>query len=141
MAIFISPDAAADYMLAGKATFTVKSTATGIHYTFRMEKAEDRNMWFVSLLTLGDTYTYMGVVDGYPLSFRRTRRSNYLETSKTVRVFRWCFGNVVLQRRFPQNLEVRHEGSCGKCGRPLTRPDSIDRGIGPECAKRLCEAA
>lgn len=141
MAIFISPDAAADYMLAGKATFTVKSLASGEHYTFRMEKLEDKDLWFVSLLTLGDTYTYMGVVDGYPLHFRLTKKSNYTESCKTVKVFRWCLGNVVLLRRFPNNLEVRHEGTCGKCGRALTRPDSIDRGIGPECAKRLCEAA
>lgn len=141
MAIFVSPDAAADYVLAGKAKFTVKSLVTGDHYTFRMEKADDKDLWFVSLLTLGDTFTYMGVVDGNPLGFRLTRKSQYREDSTPVRVFAWSFGNVVLRRKFPDNLEVRHEGSCGKCGRPLTRPDSIDRGIGPECAKRLCEAA
>ena len=25
-------------------------------------------------------------------------------------------------------------GACGRCGRPLTVPSSIDRGIGPDCA-------
>lgn len=31
-------------------------------------------------------------------------------------------------------LECREESRCGRCGRQLTDPVSIDRGIGPECA-------
>lgn len=145
--IFSDPHAAAEYVLAGHATFTVKSLATGEHYTFRMKRAEDdhensRPLWFVSVLTLGDVYTYMGVVDGNPLRFRLTKKSFYTMGSPVIRAFEWSFGNVVLRRRIPVNLEVRHEGTCGKCGRALTHPNSIDRGIGPECAKQLaCEAA
>jgi hypothetical protein len=30
-------------------------------------------------------------------------------------------------------LEVWHEGRCGRCGRALTVPESVERGIGPEC--------
>lgn len=33
----------------------------------------------------------------------------------------------------PAGLEAREESRCGCCGRPLTDPVSIDRGIGPEC--------
>jgi hypothetical protein len=28
-----------------------------------------------------------------------------------------------------------HEGKCGRCGRLLTVPSSIESGIGPECSK------
>jgi len=35
------------------------------------------------------------------------------------------------------NLEIWHEGRCGCCGRKLTVPESIDRGIGPVCWDRL----
>lgn len=31
----------------------------------------------------------------------------------------------------------RELGHCGVCGRTLTDPDSIDRGIGPVCAERM----
>ena len=33
----------------------------------------------------------------------------------------------------PPSLEVHEEERCGKCGRQLTDPVSIERGIGPEC--------
>lgn len=145
MAIFISPDAAADYMLAGRAVFTVKSLATGEHITYRIARPENRDVWFVSVLMDkfhgGQAFEYLGMLSGSPLEFRLTRKSPFPVDNQLVKVFKWCFGNIVLLRRFPKQLEVRHEGSCGKCGRPLTRPDSIDLGIGPECRKRLCEAA
>lgn len=32
-------------------------------------------------------------------------------------------------------VEVWHEGSCGRCGRKLTVPSSIETGLGPECAE------
>lgn len=38
-------------------------------------------------------------------------------------------GRDVLGRQ----LEVWHEGRCGRCGRKLTVPESIAAGIGPEC--------
>jgi hypothetical protein len=34
-------------------------------------------------------------------------------------------------------VEVWHEGTCGKCGRALTVPSSIENGLGPECIKSL----
>ncbi|MCH9729159.1 MAG: hypothetical protein K0U84_05675 [Actinomycetia bacterium] len=30
-----------------------------------------------------------------------------------------------------------HSGNCGFCGRKLTDPASVERGIGPECLKKL----
>ena len=34
----------------------------------------------------------------------------------------------------PKTVEVWHEGICGRCGRKLTVPESVERGLGPECA-------
>ncbi len=31
----------------------------------------------------------------------------------------------------------RRTGNCGCCGRPLTAAESVDRGIGPICAKKF----
>ena len=36
-----------------------------------------------------------------------------------------------------KSLEIWHEGRCGRCGRKLTVPSSIESGIGPECASKL----
>jgi hypothetical protein len=33
-------------------------------------------------------------------------------------------------------VEMYHMGACGRCGRPLTDPESIQRGLGPICASK-----
>jgi hypothetical protein len=33
-------------------------------------------------------------------------------------------------------MELWHEGRCGKCGRALTVPESIESGLGPVCESR-----
>lgn len=37
-------------------------------------------------------------------------------------------------------VEVWHEGKCCRCGRKLTVPESIESGIGPECAGKMAGA-
>jgi len=34
------------------------------------------------------------------------------------------------------NIQIYHEGRCARCGRALTDPASIKRGLGPECYKK-----
>lgn len=34
-------------------------------------------------------------------------------------------------------VEIWHEGKCGRCGRQLTVPESIESGFGPECVKMI----
>jgi hypothetical protein len=40
-------------------------------------------------------------------------------------------------QELPGGYKIHHEGRCGKCGRLLTVPESVETGIGPECAKRM----
>ena len=37
----------------------------------------------------------------------------------------------------PANVEINHEGRCGRCGRALTVPESVASGIGPESALKM----
>lgn len=37
-------------------------------------------------------------------------------------------------------LEEKRAHACAICGRPLTDPDSIARGVGPECAGKAGQA-
>ena len=48
----------------------------------------------------------------------------------------WCAKQLlryVNDQMLPEGLEAFEENSCGRCGRALTDPVSIERGIGPEC--------
>jgi hypothetical protein len=138
-------DNAADvktYTLAGHATLTLTSQRTGARYTYKVSRAKDgpreqyKDLWFVGLLTGPDNesdYSYVGVING---TFKLTGKSRYKEDSVPVRAFRY-FWQHVDAGRMPPEVEVRHAGTCGRCGRKLTVDESIDRGFGPECIGKM----
>ena len=131
------------YALAGHATLTMSSLKTGARYTFKISQAKDRetgkpqdNLWFVGLLAGPDNesdYQYVGMLNG---TFRLTAKSKFGPESTPVRAFQF-FWKHVSAGQMPPQMEIRHEGSCGRCGRKLTVPESIDRGIGPECMHKM----
>lgn len=44
--------------------------------------------------------------------------------------------NALLDERFDIPVQIFHTGYCGKCGRKLTTPQSIQTGLGPTCQSR-----
>lgn len=137
---FLLPELAREFMLAGNARLTLKSIMTSKHYTYRIRK-KDEDFWFVSVLTQGDNdtgYTYLGIITkhGYFLG----RKSDFTQSSKCHVAFNW-FWQHLARGRIPEQLEVWHEGRCGRCGRTLTVPESIESGFGPECRAVRRQAA
>lgn len=138
-----------DFVRAGRAVFTVQSV-TGQYYTYRVKAKDFRDgtgtRHFVSLLTGPDNlrdYTYMGMLSSplvdatgqRPPHVILTRKSTMLPMSAPVRVFNWAMRVLAGTTPLPPGYQIRHEGRCGRCGRTLTVPASLDRGIGPECAQ------
>ena len=81
----------------------------------------------------GDQWRYLGVVDFPRRALRLTPKSNFSDASQSYLALRWL---IQLAEFNPAVVEVMHDGRCGRCGRPLTHPDSIQAGIGPICAQR-----
>jgi hypothetical protein len=132
-----TPDQALQFILAGKATFTVKSEATGEHLTFQVrnwKKAKHGTLHFVSVRT-GNDFASIGAVRDRN-SFSLGNRADLPYDDKRVRGFRYVFEHLQ-NNRIPPKCEIWHEGTCGRCGRALTHPDSIASGIGPECASKM----
>lgn len=132
------------FMLAGNATFTLVSKKTGVRYTFNVSAGKNANTkgrFFVSYLTgpdNGSDYTYLGMVaDG---KFRLTKASKLALDSAPVKAFGYSFLNLLAQGTAP-GVDIWHEGRCGRCGRPLTVPSSIELGLGPECAGKALKTA
>jgi hypothetical protein len=132
-----------DFFIGGKAIFTVKN-ASGQHYTFKIRKPRPETPFFVSLLTGPDntsSYTYLGLYNPDTLTIRLTSKSKYAEDSTPVKVIRWAINKVALANGevpvLPEGYAIQHEGRCCRCGRRLTHPESIETGIGPECAGRI----
>lgn len=124
------------FVTAGRAVFTV-SNDKHEHYTYKVSKKKDQDLWFISLLTGPNNrndYTYMGVLgDGV----RITKKSKYTIDSKPVKVFNWALKVIAGAKALPNGYDIQHEGICGRCGRELTHPESISSGFGPECIKRI----
>ena len=142
----VNAASARDFILAGNATFTLRSLKTGNRYTYKVEIDPRPGpgkpvMWFAMLLTGPENtsdYTYIGAIftqaDG-TLRFRTTSASKMPATSTPVVAFAWAFGSIIRGQE-PKNAEIWHVGRCGRCGRVLTVPESVALGIGPECARR-----
>ena len=123
------------FMLAGKSTFTLKNVKSGNHLTYSVSKKENKNIWFVKS-KFGYDFKYIGYINSRGL-FSITRKSWNTDSINTA-VF-LSFFRYIKCNRTPNGLELWHEGRCGRCGRKLTDPASIEAGFGPECIKLVQE--
>lgn len=119
----------AEFLFAGKAEFTLQSKASGQHYTYKITQSPDAQMFFVALLQDGRKQ-YAGCIPANARTqFRSTRGSKVSRDHVAVKGIEWFLRNLGSDQ-----VELHHCGKCGRCGRKLTNPESIARGIGPECA-------
>lgn len=128
-----------DFILGGNATFTVQNPK-GEHYTFKVRQPKPDQPFFVSLLTGPDnvnSFTYLGILFGDTGDFILTRKSTMTPASLPIRVINFALRCLWGKQVLPEGYQIRHEGKCGCCGRKLTTPESLDRGIGPECIKKF----
>lgn len=127
------------FLFAGKARFTLVSTKTGTRYTYRVTKAEnDEGPWFVSVLTGSDNefdYSYMACI--FPDNRGRlvhTRKSRITSDAPSAKALAWYLHHLATGSDSIEAVEFHHAGACGRCGRTLTDPESIETGLGPVCA-------
>ena len=137
------PETIRTFALAGNAILTVASRRTGVRFTYRIRAPfeggafkVEQSVRFVAVLTGADNandYTYLGTLqEGV---YHHGRKSRIGEEAPSAAAFRW-FWRVLDSGRIEQ-CEVWHEGRCGKCGRKLTVPESVARGLGPDCAAMM----
>lgn len=145
------------FFTAGKCTFTVKVPADfagrnegcNLHYTYKIIQSEPSQKYpkpahFVKLLSGPDNttdYKYLGILDPERGTVRVTERSCAGEKAWSVRIVRRVLDQIFNGEGMPAIIkagwDVHHEGQCGRCGRPLTVPESIEVGIGPDCAEQM----
>jgi hypothetical protein len=144
------PAEAAQFILAGNATVTLRSMKTNLRFTYQIRQPKPKDdgrptdtVRFVGLLSgpANETdYAYLGVLTLGPSgwSFRRTAKSRISEDAPGHVAFAFFAKSLfAAQPSLHPMMEVWHEGRCGRCGRKLTVPESIANGIGPECAAKV----
>lgn len=150
-----------NYILAGDARFTLVSNKSNERKTFRVREAGTKEQllapptaWYVDLLVGSDNgrdYKYLAFLFTKTTGPEQLRGLDVRQNkerwgNESFEAFGWLVRQLnglqgatnddldVLDHRFNQLAEVYHLGTCGKCGRDLTTPESVARGLGPVCA-------
>jgi len=147
-----NPAAAWRFLLAGNATFTLVSGRTGTRYTFRLQRGKPRDgdnrppPWFLSGLVgpnNGEDYVFLATAFAERVPGGGGERVQTVRAAKgvdprdrRVLAFAWLIDHL-RRGELPASVEFWTCGTCGRCGRLLTTPESVERGIGPECAEKM----
>jgi hypothetical protein len=120
---------------------TLVSVKTGTRFTYRVSAAPEGEALFVGLLSGPDNtsdYKYMGRISrGVFWAGRKIPRPHDVGASApSSKAFAWAW-RALSRGVLPDELEVWHEGRCGRCARKLTVPASIASGFGPECIGKI----
>lgn len=114
------------FVTAGRATFTLLNPTTGRRFTYRV-KARKPALFAVAYRH-GSVYVPLGTIS------KNTFYPAGTANPTAAKGFTWLWHHL---DNLPDTMELWHEGACGRCGRPLTDPDSIAAGYGPDCRERL----
>lgn len=135
------------FILAGNATVTVVSLASGRRYTYKVQKPDDfdanRPIWFVKVLRGDDNerdFSYIGQIRlANGIYFYERGRKCDARWFTASDGFHWLWKQIVyrLEPDVHPNVELWHEGRCGRCGRKLTVPESVASGYGPDCIEMV----
>jgi len=135
----VKHEVALGFIFGGNALFTVKNPKTENRFTFKVTKHKKEDIFFVKVLTNPDVYEFIGSIRP-GTRFKHSKKSRISDEAQSVKVFDFVF-NTLITKSLPQFIEIWHEGRCCACGKTLTTPESIQRGIGPECFRRNASKA
>jgi hypothetical protein len=122
-------------MFAGKARVTLTSVLSRKHFTYKLEKSDDGNVTFVRALcgsdnTVNGAWMYIGAIfaDGI---LRAGKKGDSGWAS--FQALDWALKKLRRNPSIPDSLTIQHNDYCGRCGRDLTDPVSVETGFGPIC--------
>ena len=146
----ISNDKALEFMLAGCSEFIMKSGKTGHKLRYKLDKKLSTQMknsdgslggdyiYWLNTAESNGTFVYAGVLffDNKTKQFKfgKGARGNLNYNDVRVKSILYVL-NRLYKGETSVNVEIYHVGKCGRCGKRLTDPESIERGLGPMCAK------
>ena len=142
----VKPTLLLSHILAGRSVLTVRSKKTGERFTYRFarpkpEKDKPRPVW-ISVLSGPDNNHHWSMIGTFwpeqansPHQFKLKLSPKCMlgGSSPAVLGAAWAVCHVPQADVLLEQGEWWHEGRCGRCGRRLTVPESIETGFGPEC--------
>ena len=129
----LSPTASIGYIQGGHGTFTLVGKTN--RFTFNLGKSDDSPI-FVRVLDNPDNTSdgaYIGFINRN-LELVAGRKGK--PDAPSFKALSWYLAAWKRDSELAAKAEFWHEGTCSVCGRKLTTPESIERGIGPKCLER-----
>lgn len=133
------------FATAGKAMFVFKSLESGkklVFYILMNKKPKGTPVRFV-YVKADKKWALIGAIylnlPGRP--FQYSNKSTLRKNDFRVVAFEWLWYRLNRNLDFNGQAEMTHAGKCGRCGRKLTDDESIERGFGPICWKRVSKGA
>ena len=129
---------AVQYILAGKSTVGFHSEKTGNTFWFYVSRNKYVESWNVYLtfdsqeqdrLILRIDNKRNLTVLGFVPKFSPLKKEHLAAFDHT-----WTH---LLKGNLDPRVKILHKGECGYCNRPLTDAESLKKGIGPICRKKL----
>ena len=117
------------------ATITILNKESGSHRTFRIKtvrKGKLQGKQIVEVLVGPDneaSYQGFGFANEAEISVWRSKQS----MKPVAALIEHCLG--IKKAKFSDKFEMQYSKNCCRCNRKLTTPESIAKGIGPECEK------
>ena len=132
------------FMIAGKCEFILYSTKTKDKFYYKLTKKESRNsenefIYFLNTKVDGE-YVYAGVMwfdeKQGEFMFGQGAKGQVNGSHLNIRSLLFVMNKLSSESEL-KFCEVYHVGTCGRCGKKLTTPESILTGLGPECCKKV----
>jgi len=139
----LASDAVAPYAASPRegrrtgATLTIVNDASGGRVTVRFRRPKDFSAVLVDVMTGSDNesnFDFLGTLRGTTVYVSPRSKCDALKGARAKGIVEWALRHAEADDL--RTVRCLHEGRCGRCGRKLTVPASIDRGLGPECATR-----
>lgn len=127
------------FVLGGNARFTLCSKKTEKRFTYRVRASEDGKIFFVSVLNGPDNWTnyqYLGTINPNNNRYYHGKKTKISKEAGSAKAFQW-FWDRLIKGDCTKAMEFWFASKCGKCARPLTVPESVACGFGPDCAEML----
>jgi len=138
----VNPLQLPQYFFAGRSVLTFRNTQTGTHMTVKVKQLRDKEdrkkklpIFYVYVSLLGDKQSgavFVGTL------FQETKMFKFAKDITSDSQYGRVIAFLMKALDTPQILKDKgvallHEGHCFRCGLPLTHPESINTGFGPDC--------
>lgn len=136
--MFVKPLYIRSFLLGGNCRCMIGNQKTGNCFSYHIKQGSKR-LYFVNVETPAGR-VYAGYIqdmsnkEGHRYMYVKGTNGAMSESLMPIQALLYVLNRADC---LPAGVYVEHYGKCGVCGRKLTDPESMERGIGPNCIKKL----